>query len=88
MQKIKCQGPKISKATLKKKNKAGRDLPLAMKAYYKVIVIKTLRFWGKNRPSNEWKVIQSPETDPHINNNLIYYKGNIAEYRGKDDFSQ
>ena len=59
-----------------------------MKAYYKVIVIKTLRFWGKNRPSNKWKVIQSPETDPPINNNLIYYKGNIAEYWGKDDFSQ
>ena len=49
-----------------------------MKAYYKVIVIKTLSSGGKNRPSNEWKAIQSPETDPHINNNLIYYKGNMV----------
>lgn len=58
-----------------------------MKAYYKPIVIKTLRFWCKNRQSNKGNVIQNPETDPHIYDNLIYDKGNIAEHWEKDDLS-
>lgn len=54
-----------------------------MKTYYKAIVIKTLRFWCKNRQTNKESVNHSPQTEPHVHD-----KGNTAEHWGKDKLFQ
>ena len=76
----------LSNKVKRKKNRAGGIKLLDLRLYYKAIVIKTVWYWHKNRPTDQGNRIEIIETSLCTYGQLIYIKrGKNTVYSGQKD---
>ena len=77
--------PWIAKAILKKKSKAGGITIQGFKLYYKAIGIKAVWCQHKNRPTDQWNRIESPDVNPQLYGQFVFNKTGKNIQREKEN---
>ena len=50
------------------------------------LIIKIISYWAKDRNTDPWNKIESPEMKPHTHGLLVFDRGGINMQRSKDNF--
>ena len=78
------QKPLKSQSNLEKEEQSGGITLPDFKLCYKATVIKTIWYWHKNRATDQWNRIGSPDINPNIYGQIIYDKGAMDIQWGND----
>jgi len=67
--------PELPKQILRKKSQVGAITLSNFRQYYKVTIIKTFRYWHKNKHTDQWDKTKSLEIHPHTWDQSAVNKG-------------